>query len=849
MTDLTKPDRLQPDISTVRSLEEERQRSENLTAGTPLSYEESQRLIHQLQVHQIELEMQNEELMQARLEREKIEAQLGTYSELYDFAPVGYFNLDREGIILTTNFTGAGFLGIERSSLTGRHLDFFISNETRPVFHDFLDRVFTSEVKETCEIVILKESYSPRVVQVEALVSASGRECRVVIIDLTESKKADEELRKSTAKYKEANAKLLDSRHATINMMQDAIIARHQAEALSLKLQREVAERMRAEIALLKAHEELEQRVNERTSDLASTVNALLAEIDVREKAEEALEKSANELSDLYNHAPCGYHSLDKDGTFVRINDTELRWLGYERDEVIGKLKVSDIQTPGSLAVFTKNFPMFKHANALNDLRLSFIRKDGSILPVLLNASPIFDDNGEYLMSRSTIYDITDLTRAEESIQRLNRLYLTLSETGKAIAHIPDRDTLFREICRIAAEHGGFILSWIGLFDEETGEVRKIAAYGITDYLDDIRVTANTEPAGEGPTGLSIRSGTYYICNDFQNDPCTRPWHEQGKAHEIFSSASIALKDGEKVIGALTLYAGEMNFFDEKLVALLVQMQVDISFALENLAREKQRKIIEQSLHAEIETKLRAVEALREKEQMLIQQSRQAAMGEMIGNIAHQWRQPLNSLGLSVQQLLLFYDLGEFNREFLDRSVTQSMTLIKHMSETIEDFRNYFKPDKEMTEFRVRAAIEHTLSLIDDSFKTQHINCEFVIKDDVVIYGFQNEFAQALLNILNNARDILTEREIDAPRVTISIFNQDGAAVVTIADNAGGILEEIMDKIFDPYFTTKGPQQGTGVGLFMSKAIIEKNMGGKLSVLNTDTGAEFRIEVPNGIEN
>jgi C4-dicarboxylate-specific signal transduction histidine kinase len=248
-------------------------------------------------------------------------------------------------------------------------------------------------------------------------------------------------------------------------------------------------------------------------------------------------------------------------------------------------------------------------------------------------------------------------------------------------------------------------------------------------------------------------------------------------------------------------------------------------------------------LEMQTEERVRAMEELREKEQMLIHQSRQAAMGEMIGNIAHQWRQPLNALGLTVQQLLMFYDLGELSRDCLHKSVLQSMELIRHMSRTIDDFRNYFRPDKEKVDFKVREAITNTLSLIEDSFKNQRVSIEVVAKNDPAIYGYPNEFAQALLNILNNARDALTEREIDAPKVTITIYSVDDRAVVTVADNAGGIPEEIMCKIFDPYFTTKGPQHGTGVGLFMSKTIIEKNMGGRLAARNIVNGAEFRIEV------
>jgi len=269
----------------------------------------------------------------------------------------------------------------------------------------------------------------------------------------------------------------------------------------------------------------------------------------------------------------------------------------------------------------------------------------------------------------------------------------------------------------------------------------------------------------------------------------------------------------------------------------LKRMHADLEKQNANLL-ESYEQLEEETTH-----RLRLAEELRNKEQMLLSQNRQAAMGEMIGNIAHQWRQPLNTLGFAIQQLMLFYELDELNKEVLEKNVSISMELIKHMSKTIDDFRNFFSPDKEKLEFRVTEVIASTLSFIEDSFKNQNIAIEVVAKDDPVIFGFQNEYGQVFLNILNNARDALMEQATEELKVTITIINEDNKAVVTISDNAGGIPEEIMDKIFDPYFTTKGPQQGTGIGLFMSKTIIEKNMGGRLSARNTVDGAEFRIEV------
>ena len=262
----------------------------------------------------------------------------------------------------------------------------------------------------------------------------------------------------------------------------------------------------------------------------------------------------------------------------------------------------------------------------------------------------------------------------------------------------------------------------------------------------------------------------------------------------------------------------------------------------EDALTEKRRELAE--INRTLEMRIaRNVDELHRKDQLLIMQGRHAAMGEMISNIAHQWRQPLNALGLVIQQVPLFYDSGQCSSEFLEENTCKAMQLIQYMSRTIDDFRNFFRRDRERSDFRVYQVIRQTVSLIEESFKAQRISIAFHTESDPVITGFPNEYAQVLLNILMNARDALVERYVDDPRISLRTFVDESKTVVTIADNAGGIAEEHMDKLFDLYFTTKGPDKGTGLGLFMSKTIIEKNMGGRLTARNTGNGVEFRIEV------
>jgi signal transduction histidine kinase len=171
------------------------------------------------------------------------------------------------------------------------------------------------------------------------------------------------------------------------------------------------------------------------------------------------------------------------------------------------------------------------------------------------------------------------------------------------------------------------------------------------------------------------------------------------------------------------------------------------------------------------------------------------------------------------------------------------MQQIRYMSRTIDDFRNFFAPEKEKMPFRICQVVARTMPLIEGSFRDKRIGIEVVADDDPVIEGYPNEFSQALLNILGNAGDAFSERNIPDPRITIRIFTENDRAVVTVADNAGGIREDVLDRIFEPYFTTKDQGKGTGVGLYMVKNIIEKNMHGSITVHNTAHGAEFRIEV------
>ena len=232
------------------------------------------------------------------------------------------------------------------------------------------------------------------------------------------------------------------------------------------------------------------------------------------------------------------------------------------------------------------------------------------------------------------------------------------------------------------------------------------------------------------------------------------------------------------------------------------------------------------------------------QEQLLIQQSKLAAMGEMIGNIAHQWRQPLNALSLVLQNINFAYEMDDLSEEFMHKSMDKANLLTNTMSKTIDDFRNFFKPNKQEVEFFISDAIKNAISLIESTFQHHNITIESKINDDANIKGFPNEFSQVVLNILNNAKDAIIENNIGSGKVLINVEKIDNKATISVIDNAGGIPNNILEKVFNPYFTTKEEGKGTGIGLYMSKNIIETNMNGKLLVENIENGAKFVIIVP-----
>ncbi|RXJ99575.1 hypothetical protein CRU98_05985 [Arcobacter sp. CECT 8986] len=279
----------------------------------------------------------------------------------------------------------------------------------------------------------------------------------------------------------------------------------------------------------------------------------------------------------------------------------------------------------------------------------------------------------------------------------------------------------------------------------------------------------------------------------------------------------------------------------------------NINATLESKVKEKTKalELLNEQLKDEVQ---KEVLKNREKDQMLFNQSKMAAMGEMIGNIAHQWRQPLSTISTAASGIAIKIDYNLVSPEEIKDDLKSIVNTTQYLSQTIEDFRNFFKENKQKENFNLKDCINDSLNIVDSSFKNNYI--EVVLNtEDIEVHTIKSELTQAILNILTNAKDILTDKinQFEEKRVIyIDLYKDENFAYIEIWDNGGGIKKEILNKIFEPYFTTKHQSQGTGIGLYMTREIIIKHLNGNIKVENINKkyqdknylGANFKIIIP-----
>ncbi len=544
-----------------------------------------------------------------------------------------------------------------------------------------------------------------------------------------------------------------------------------------------------------------------------------LRDITVRKNTELALSESEKRFRDIASASADWLWEIDQDARYCFASGRVKDLLGYEPDEIIGKSPFDLMPAGESLLIRQRFQDIVERQLPFRDLANINLHKDGSIRYILTSAVPVLDEQGRVRGYRGVDRDVSELKVAELERQK----FVALAEQSSEFIGMCNLD-----LVPFYLNQAGLRL--VGLQELPHDKNRTILDFFYPRDHDFISKIFLPNVLRDGRDEIEIQFRHF----------CT------GEPIWVIHTAFLIKNLEGHPVGLATVSRDirHLKQLQAELEQRVAERTRELAASVMQLQKEVDERIqAEKTLVQETEQRLQAVEALRMQERMLIQQNRHAAMGEMIGNIAHQWRQPLNTLGLYTQRLAMLYDTPEFTRDFVRSSTARSMEIIQYMSKTIDDFRSFFLSDRKKVSFRASDAVNKVMTLLEASFQENKIRILLETEDDPSIVGFPNEYAQALLNICINAKDALVERAIASPWLKICILAHDERSVVLLSDNAGGIDEALIDKIFDPYFTTKGLQHGTGIGLFMSRTIIENNMGGWLSVRNTGVGAEFRVEV------
>ena len=318
---------------------------------------------------------------------------------------------------------------------------------------------------------------------------------------------------------------------------------------------------------------------------------------------------------------------------------------------------------------------------------------------------------------------------------------------------------------------------------------------------------------------FEINAISIYLTN-LTNYDLNMAIREKGDTQNIFNTLSMILN-----ISIIFVFV-----FSIMLSVMIIIHFKKLHFGLEDAVNEKTKELLK--LNESLERRIiQEVANSRKKDLIMFQQARLASLGEMIANIAHQWRQPLASLMMIVQGFETKMELGKLTPEFLKQKVEDATLLGENMSKTLEDFQNFFKPSRTKEKFSIKKCIEHSFLLSKYLLEEEKIEFVLNIKADEEINGFYNELSHVFLNIISNAIDALKDKKYRR-LIEVVVKKSKNNIRVNIVDNGGGIDEEVLEHIFEPYYTTKYKSSGTGIGLYMSQQIVQKHMNGKIECKN-----------------
>lgn len=525
------------------------------------------------------------------------------------------------------------------------------------------------------------------------------------------------------------------------------------------------------------------------------------------------------EVYDLLDSLIC---QLDINGTILECNESFINFVGLPKNEILNQ--------------YENNFFNSNHTSTFQELEKGKVITYEEVV-VLNRQSKIFETKKRFIMNGDSIESIViireDITRKKEST-------LLYEEDKKILKHIAQGNELLvvlNEVIKSAEKMNSDMHCSILLLDKSGQRLFAAASPSIpsffTSKVDGMKIGEKV-----GSCGAAVYLKKRIIVENIaehENWQLAKNLALKAGLHACWSQPIFSSK-GE-VLGTFAMYYNH----PKKPTEFDIQVIEDRA-SIAGIAIEKHKNEYELQRNVEREKK---------QEQLLMHKSKQAMMGEMLENIAHQWRQPLSVISTSATGIKIKKELGLLNDELENKALASINENAQYLSQTIDDFRNYFKSNNVEVKFNLKDAFENTLTLIDATLRNESVEVISEI-EDIVIFSLENELTQVFMNIFNNSVDEMTLLPKENRYIYIKAYKYEESVVIKIIDSAQGAKEEIVNRIFEPYFTTKHQSNGTGIGLYMCKEIIEKHMKGTIEASNSlffhganeYRGLEFTITLP-----
>ncbi|KJR40532.1 multi-sensor signal transduction histidine kinase [Candidatus Magnetoovum chiemensis] len=505
----------------------------------------------------------------------------------------------------------------------------------------------------------------------------------------------------------------------------------------------------------------------------------------------------------------------DDTGCFTYIGSASGVMFGYTVLEIarlgnITKLLGGNIFLPDELA----------QNREIRNIQRQVKHKDGKMLTILISVKSVAIKNGTALY---TCRDISELKEAQDKVRHLNLVLHAIRDVNQLITKEKDIDKLLIGICEKLIETRSYYSAWIALF--KNGKLQRCASAGFGDEFDMFKAELEN---GKIPKCIKDRlaaKGVTLIKNPQTECPdCILTVNYRNASVML-----VCLDYHDKTYGVLNVSLPNNLIQEEDERSLFQEVADDVAFAIHSIELEQE--------HNE------AIIRQKNKDRLFLMHTRQAKMGEMLSMISHQWRQPLSAINTIANKIKIRQTIDKITKKETIEAMDKIENHVQYLSQTISDFRNFFNPDRAKETVPLSEIIKKSINIIGKSLEANSIKLIQSYESSGKVETYPFELIQVILNLLKNAHDVLIERNIKNPVISIKEFIENDKAVIEIKDNGGGIRADIKENIFLPYYSTKDEEQGTGLGLYMCKTIIEERFKGKITLENSTDGATFTIKL------